>query len=244
MIVIATSGTSAIVATAVVVVGFLLGSVAAAVTRKAASAEGRSRPIAESAAALATLAFSIVLITALVVALGIVNRAALDQLTSDTVGFLPRILSALIVMIMGNVLAALAETAASRALGAVTPEVRERVPLVVKWGIRVLAVVIAADQLGIDTTIVNIAVAALLFGFGLAAALLAGLGSRSVAEQIAAGRAVRRSIVAGSSIRVDGMTAEVVTVGSTATTVRVDGGTRLIPNRTLLESVVELLGDT
>lgn len=242
MTLLAASDSSAIVAVVVVVAGFVIGSVAAAVTRRIASSHRRSEAVKASAAALATLAFSVILISALVVALGTANRTALDQLTTDTVAFLPRALSALIVFIMGNVIGALAETGIRRSLGALTPELRERVPSLVKWAIRVYAIVVAAAQLGVDTTIINIIVASLFFSIGLALSLLAALGGRAIAEQVAAGRALRKLVDPDTMIRLDGTTYTVNTVGSTNTELSSSGGDRLVPNSDLLGSTIEVLG--
>ena len=83
------------------------------------------------------------------------------QLSRDLVTFLPRALSAAIVLIMGNIVGALAETGVERSLGHVSPELRRRVPSLVKYGVTGFAVIIAANQLGIDTTIITVAVAAI-----------------------------------------------------------------------------------
>ena len=76
------TGTKALIAIGVIVGGFVLGSLAGSIARRLASAESRPEAIRSSAAALATLAFSLILIVGLVIALGIVNREALDQLST------------------------------------------------------------------------------------------------------------------------------------------------------------------
>lgn len=226
----------ALVAVVVIVAGFVLGSVAAAVARRVAGSDQRPDAIQTSAGAIATLAFSIILIVALVIALGIVNRTALDELSSDLVSFLPKALSAAIVLILGNVVGAVAETGVERSLGHVSPEVRRRVPTLVKWGVSGFAIIIASNQLGIDTTIITVAVASVFFSVGLAAALLAGLGGRGVAEQIAAGRALRQLIAAGDALTIDGVENVVVAIGSTTTQFTRDGASVLVPNTDLLAS--------
>ena len=72
-----TSGTAALIALAVICVGFVVGSLAAAVARRVASSR-KNDLIKTSAGALATLAFSLILIIALITALGIINQTALD----------------------------------------------------------------------------------------------------------------------------------------------------------------------
>lgn len=230
------TGMKALVAVVVIVAGFIIGSIVAAIVRKLASKDSRPEAITSSAGALATLGFSIALITALVIALGIVNRQALDQLTSDLVSFLPRALSATIVLILGNVVGAVAETGVSRSLGHVSPSLRERVPSIVKWIVSGFAAVIAANQLGVDTTIIVVAVSAIFFGIALTAAMLAGLGGKEVAGQIAAGRALRRILKPGDQLTAGTIEGVVTTVGSTSTQVTRANDVLLVPNDALLHT--------
>ena len=235
-----TSGTDALIALAVIVGGFIVGSLAAAVTRRFASSSSRET-LQSSAAALATLAFSILVIAALVAALGIINEAALDQLISDVVTFMPKLLSATIVLIIGNIAGAVVETGVARSLGHVSVELRQRVPLMVKWTIQAFVVVIAANQLGIDTTIISVVVAAVSFGIALSLALLAGLGGRGVAEQIAAGRALRRQLHLGDTVRLGDLHGELKAIGSTATQITSHSDIVFVPNMELLNSAIEIL---
>ena len=200
-----TSATGALIALLVIVGGFILGSLAAALARRIATRSG-SEHITTAASAIATLVFSLILIAALIAALGIINQEALEQLVDDFIEFIPRLLAATIVLIIGNIVGALAEAGVERSLGHVSAELRQRVPPIIKWTIQGFVLVIAANQLGIDTTIISVVVAAVFFGLALAGALLAGLGGRDVARQVAAGRALRRELKVGDSISLGGYT--------------------------------------
>lgn len=242
MVILAQSGgTGALIAVVVIVAGFVLGSIAAAVARRLANASKQPEAVQSSAGAIATLAFSTILIIALVIALGIVNEAALTQLGQDVVTFLPRLLSATIVMIIGNIVGAIIETGVERSLGHVAFEVRQRVPLIVKWVIQGFALVIAANQLGIDTTIILVLVASVFFGLALASALLAGLGGRQVASQVAAGRAVRRELQVGDIVRVADVEGEIQAIGSTSTQIVSKQRVVFVPNRQILDQSVEVI---
>ena len=225
-----------LIAIIIIVAGFVLGSLSAALARRFASDGRRPEGVRSSASAIATLAFSMILILALVIALGILNREALDRLSSDLVSFLPRALSAAIVLILGNVVGAIAETGVERSLGHVAPAVRARVPGIVKWGVSGFAIIIAANQLGIDTTIITVAVAAIFFSVGLALALLAGLGGRQVAQKIAAGRALRQVLSVGDRVSLGSVNGVVAAIGSTTTQVTSASGVILLPNDEVLSS--------
>lgn len=235
-----TSGTAALIALGVICIGFVLGSLAAAVARRAASSSSNA-VMQTSASALATLALSLVLIIALVTALGIINQTALNQLVEDVIRFMPRLLSAAIVLIIGNIAGALAEAGVARSLGHVSAELRQRVPLLIKWTIQGFMLVIAANQLGIDTTIISVVVAAVFFGIAAAGALLAGLGGRDVAQQVAAGRAIRRELNVGDLIRLGDIHGEIQAIGSTSTQITSHHDIVFIPNSEILASSVEII---
>lgn len=237
------SSSNPLIALAVIAGGFVLGSIAAAVSRRLTSAESRPEVIRSSAGSIATLAFSIVLIASLLIALGMINGAAVDQLLTDTALFFPKVISAAIVVIVANIFSNLAEMGVARSLGHVSPTIRQRVPKLVKMAIMGFALIIAANQLGINTTIVLIAVAALLFGISLASAMLAGLGGRSVAEEVAAGRAVRRELKVGDTIRIGEVEGDIAAIGSTSTQITGTDRVTLIPNSEILGQWIQIMGD-
>ncbi len=241
MIVLAQTDTSAIAALIVIVAGFVLGSLAAALARRLAGNESRPEAVQTSAGAVATLAFSLILIASLVIALGIVQQTALDQLSTDVVRFLPRALSAAIVLIVGNIIGAIAEAGVARSLGHVSPAVRRRVPVLVKYAITGFALVIASTQLGVDTTIILVAVGSIFFGLALTVALLAGLGGQAVAEQVAAGRALRHELNIGDTVRVGSAEGEIRAIGSTSTQLTSANEVTLVPNTEMLTAKIEIV---
>ncbi len=241
MFIVAQASENAIPALIVIAVGFVVGSLAAAAARRLTSGDRRPEAIQASAGAIATLVFSLILIAALVVALGMINEAALTQLSQDVVTFLPKVLSAAIVLIIGNIVAAVLQTGAERSLGHVSQSLRDRVPMVIKALVMGFAIVIAANQLGVDTTIVLVAVASIFFTIGLSIALLAGLGGRPVATQIAAGRALRRELTVGDTVRVGAAEGEISAIGSTSTQITTARTITLVPNVELLNSSLEII---
>jgi len=186
------------------------------------------------------MAFSLCLVIGLMAALGIVKATALDKIIDDLVSYLPRAISAGIVLILGNIAGTLAGTAAAQAFGRAAGKAAGSVPRMVKSVIMGFAAILAAAQLGVDTTVVNIAVAALLFSLGLAAALLIGFGGRTVSSEIAAGRALRRVVAPGDMVRTDVLHGRVLTVHSTAIEMEVDGESMLIPNSEVLDSTLAI----
>ena len=221
--------------------GFVAGAFAAAIIRRILATESRPDVMRRMSDPIANLVFSIAVVIGLVVALGIVNEDALDTLPNDLVDFLPRLLIGFIVVIVGNAAAGLAAGAVAQALSRAGTGAQNLVPKVVRAAILVAALILGADQVGIDTTIITLAVAAVFFSAGAAAALMVGLGSREVTGELAAARALRQMLNEGDVLSFDGVRGSVIAVHSTATEIELAGGVRqLVPNSTLMSSTIEI----
>lgn len=237
-----------------VVAGFVVGTIASRIVSSTMN-RSKTQAMRDSAAPVAGLALSAGIVVGLLVALGFVAPDQLEQLGDDAVAFLPKAIAALVIVIGANVASTFAAAAVAKALAG-TGAAARFAPMVTKFAILGGGAIIAAGQTGVDTAVVNIAVAALLFGVAAALALLTGLGGRQVAGEIAAGRAWRTSlrsgdriaaVVAGSqrahanvddgpSMTVSGV---VVEVHPTAVELDAAGVTVFVPNSRLLDSVVE-----
>lgn len=222
--------------------GLILGSIASRLVRNQL-AKAKAEALRESAAPVAGLVFSGLIIAGLLVALGFVSPDDLDQLPSDLIDFLPKAISAAIVAIGGNIAGTFAKTAVAKAVAGSGAGARFA-PAVVKGAILAAALILAAAQLGVDTTVINIAVASLLFGVAASLALLTGLGGRQVAGEVAAGRVWRRSLEPGDHIRarnIAGVDVDGVVIDIHPTAIEVEGTdcTLFVPNTRLMDAVVE-----
>lgn len=102
-----------------------------------------------------------------------------------------------------------------------------------------VAGLLAAGQLGLDTTILLLIAAVVLLSVGLTAALALGPGLVPLSGNIAAGRYVQEDLSVGDEIRVEGVEGVIYELGHSSITLRSeDGYLYRLPNRTLLESVV------
>ena len=222
--------------------GLIIGSITSRIVRNQ-MVKSKVIALRESAAAVAGLVFSGFIIASLLVALGFVSPDDLDQLPSDLIAYLPKAISAAIVVIGGNIAGTFAQTAVAKAVAG-SGAASRFAPVIVRYAILTAAMILAAAQLGIDTMVINIAVAALLFGVAASLALLTGLGGRQVAGEVAAGRVWRRSLEAGDRISasnvagvdIDGV---VVDIHPTAIELSAGNATLFVPNSKLMETVVE-----
>ncbi len=223
------------------VVGLILSRLAAAIF----GGERRPAAIQQVAGPVASLAFAFGLVGGMVVALGRIKPEAVDQLVNDLVAFIPKALTAAIIIIGANVLSSFATTALGAALGRVPETVRVRVLSATRTFILAMAVLLAVPQLGVDTTVINLGVAAIFFGLAASLTLLVGLGGREVASEVASTRAMRRMVNAGDHIEVgagtDRVAGEVKVLHPTAVElVDGEGRTVLVPSSRLLNETLNV----
>lgn len=211
-----------------VIAGFVLGTVLSQIAKRTFLQRGKR--MAQLAPAASSLTFSLVVVIGLLAALGFVQPTSLEQLRDDTIIYLPRALSAIIVVILGSVVGTIISTGVREAVGRSMGRLGDQVATALKGGVTAFAAILAASQLGIDTTVINIFVAAVCGGAALAVALIIGFGSRPVATEIATGRALRRLVATGDTIESGAAAGRVVALHPTAIEIEQDGRTSVIPN--------------
>lgn len=220
---------------AVLVGGLLLAGLLALVVRRALAAR-KTPALAKSAGDAGSLTFWVVLAAAVAVAIGMLSPGALDPVPALILAYLPRVLSAGLILIAGRALAAV--------VGRIVVRSTERAAVSsttldasVRGLIFGLAIVLALSQLGIDTAILQILVAGLAAAVALAFGLMTGLGVKGVAANIAAGRTLRGSIPSGSTVAVGDVAGRVEALGPATIRIRLEDGASLhLPYRMLLES--------
>lgn len=222
-----------------VAAGLVVGSILARIVRGVLSRERRPEALRDAAGAIASVFFAAAVIVGLITALGFVDDEAVEDLPNDFIDYVPRALSAAIVLIVANIAATFVVAGLERSLGHVSAGVRRRVPPIVRGAILFMGALIAANQLGIDTEILTIAAAALFFGIALTASLVAYSGSGPVASEVAASRALRRILDIGDSVDTEIVTGTVVELHSVKVEVDTADGRRvLVPYSALLDAVV------
>jgi small-conductance mechanosensitive channel len=103
----------------------------------------------------------------------------------------------------------------------------------------VIAALLAAAQLGLETYVIVLLAAIVLATIGLVTALALGQGLALLSSNIAAGRYVQDGTTVGDVISVNGIEGTVEELGYASVTIRSDDGHLYrIPNRTLLENIV------
>lgn len=230
-----------IIVAAAIVGGILIGIIASRIVATVVGGPNRPEPIRQAAPALASLAMWAFVVIGLIAALGVISPPALDQLPRDVIDFIPRLLSAAIIVIVANVLSSFASAALAPALARMPTSVQRQTQSIVRSTILALAILLAVRQLGFDTTVINLGVAAIFFGLAGALMLLVALGGRHVASEVASTRVLRRLFAEGDTVAIDSIVGTVISVHPTAVELdTVDGQRILVPSSRFMEDTVTI----
>ncbi len=226
-----------LLAPAAIVAGIAIGLILSRIVFGFVAAPKRPVAIQDVARPISRLVFATSVVIGLLVAIGFLQPEALDELTGDAIAFIPRMLVAAVIIIVANVLESFASTAISTATGRMPMQVQRQANLVVKATILALAVILAVGQLGVDTAVINLGVAAVFFAVAASLTLLIGLGGQRVAREVAATRALRRLLSVGDKVAVGDIEGVIQSVSPTAIEVRTgDETTVLVPSSHFLTS--------
>jgi hypothetical protein len=222
-------------ALAALVVGGIVGSIASAAVRRVLGQPSRPARLRNLAPAAASVVLSGVLAAAVVASLSFLDKTALDRLPVAIMNAVPRFLVALVFVLLGNAVASLVAGAASSAMVNATGRPQPRLVGLVRSITVGVFVLLAIAQIGVNTRVVDMAVAGIIGSTALSVALLTGLGGRSMASEIAAGRYLSRIVRVGDSISGDGFAGEVTAVWGATTELRAtDGGIVHVANSRLM----------
>lgn len=131
---------------------------------------------------LAKITYWLVFIGGVSLAATVLGIEALDRLVSAVYGYVPQIIAAIIIFMIGSAIAAGVTALVRNTMGHTpTGKVLETIFPLIVMGITVFAIL---DQLNIAPTIVTITYAALLGSVALGSALAFGLGGRDVAARM------------------------------------------------------------
>jgi len=184
-----------------------------------------------------------VLITAVVVvgALVVIDPDQADQLLQSLIQSVPKVMIALIVVIIARALGRIVGLFIEAGLRPVSAVLGGRARLIASGAITGIGVVIAMQQLGVSADIILVLVAALAFGTAIAMALGVGLGSVPLARQVAAGRHVAARYSPGERVRVGDVHGMIEEIGLVSSRVRTgDSAAVDIPNAEFIEAAVNI----
>lgn len=223
---------TALIAIGIGVGGIVLGSIAASIVRR--WLEARPQPVLRDAAKSASsLVFGIFVAGGLIGALGVASPESLKPLPTDFARWVPNAVVAALLIIGGQIAAQIVGAAAGKTMLKATGKQPVAAVRAIEIGIITMVGLLAARQLGLDTTVLNIMLAAVAFGGALAMALLVGVGGRDIAKEIAAGRALMKVVQVGDTVHCGDIGGIVQNLLPTVTVLKNDVGLVSVSNSTL-----------
>ena len=155
--------------------------------------------------------------------------------------YVPRLLGAIIVIVVGMVLGNLARDAVAAAAAAAGTPLATAMGQAVRAAILTAAVLIAVAELGIDITLLTVVlavtIAAVLGGFAIAF----GLGASGAIGNIIGAHYLRQTLRPGQRIRIGDIDGTIAAITTTAVVLQVPDGQVLIPARRFSETTSMLL---
>jgi small-conductance mechanosensitive channel len=194
---------------------------------------GLGRSLAHVLAVAVRISLTVVVVFA---ALSLLGLQFLSRSLNEGVLFLPKLLAALALLLIGVVLAAFVRERVERT----ATQWDLPIPLgpVFQGAVLAIFIITAAAQLTISTALLMVLVAILLAAVTAPFAIAFGLGGRDVARSLSAGRYVRAAFTEGQLIRVDDIRGRVERIEPSATVLRTPTETIRVPNHVLLDRTV------
>ena len=194
---------------------------------------GLGRSLSPVLAVAVRISLTVVVVFA---ALSLLGLQFLSRSLNEGVLFLPKVLAALALVLIGVVLAAFVRDRVDRT--ATQWDLPIPIGPVAQGVVLAIFIITAAAQLTISIALLMVLVAILLAAAAAPFALAFGLGGRDVARSLSAGRYVRAAFDEGQVIRVDDIRGRVERIEPSATVLRSGTETIRVPNHVLIDRTV------
>jgi hypothetical protein len=162
---------------------------------------------------------------------------AISDAIGSLISYLPNLISAFLVLIVGSVVAQVAGKAVAEAGRGAGVEFAPFLGRLLTGVLLFVLVVMALGELEVQTLLVREFALILVAGGALSFALSFGLGSRDISRNILAGMYIRKIIQVGDEIEVEGRRGRVEGITSTQTILRDEERSYMVSNSVFLDSI-------
>ena len=187
---------------------------------------------------LAGLTYYLILILFVQSAAQSIGLVAVSGAITSFFGYLPNLVAAGLVLVVGMLIAQFASGAVTRSARDSGVEFAPVLGRIVSALIVFVAALMAVTQLQIDTEVIRAVVLVLLAGCALALALTFGLGSRDITRNLVAGYYARKIFTPGEAIEIQGRTGVLAGIAAVHALIEQDGRLVTIPNSVFIEEAV------
>lgn len=204
-----------------------------------------SMNIDRSAAALVgRVVYWLVLLFFVLVALEGMGLTAVTETLGAFVAYLPRVIVAVLVVLVGFILARLVGDGLTAFARGNNVGGAGFLGQIARYILLVFTVVLALDQLRLDTSLITSVILVISGTLGLMLAISFGIGTRDLAGRVVAGIHAKETFDIGQTVRVGGHHGRIARIGSVTTMLETDEGRVSIPNDVLLSHEVTILEGT
>lgn len=191
--------------------------------------------------AVQALVFWVVLLIAATIATEALGLNVVSEWLNKLVEYLPSILGALLVILLGALVGNPVRTAVSAAAGSAGFAYPQMLGQMARLGILMVSVIVAFDQVGLQVDFL-IVMAAVISGAMLGGAALAfGLGAKTSVANILATHYLHRTFRVGHQIRIGDIEGKILEITPTSVIVDAGQGRTVIPASQFSEQVAVVL---
>jgi small-conductance mechanosensitive channel len=184
------------------------------------------------------IAFWLVFLSFLMIALETAGLARAITPLQGLVSFLPLLLAAALVLIVGAVLAQFLGRLTQATAASMGVEYHEKFGQAIRWLLLVVTAIVAVEQLGIDLTLITDTLTNLLTIAAASIALAFALGSKDVVRNVLAGFYARELYALGDTLVIDDEEGTLEGISTLNAEVFRGNEKLVIPNSKLIESRV------
>jgi hypothetical protein len=187
---------------------------------------------------VARLLFWILMLTFVLSSVETIGLTAVTATIDRLIAYIPNLIGAALIVLVGLLLARFTGTVVSSAAAAAGFPSAPRLGVLVQILVAGLVIIVAVEQLGINTSVLVGPLIAVLAAAGLSAGLAFALGAYPIITHILAGHFLKQSLPRDTFVEVAGERGIVESIGATETVLRNGEKSWSIPNAKLLDLVV------
>ncbi|MEZ4983138.1 MAG: mechanosensitive ion channel [Saprospiraceae bacterium] len=189
---------------------------------------------------LSKLLYYFLILIFLVAATDVLQMEALSQLVSDIINYIPQLVTALVLVVIGLLLADMIQKAVKTAAESMGIPSANIISGFIFWFIFLTVGVSALSQAGIDTDFIKSNLTVVLGGGVLAFAISYGLASKDIVGNFIASFYHKNKVKIGDVIAIDNIKGEIVAMDSTSLTIQTESKKVMLPLKKLTTENIEI----
>lgn len=188
---------------------------------------------------ISVVLFWLILLTFMISAAESIGLRNVSGTIDSLVNYLPNVIAAVLIGVIGLMVAQFIRGVVDAGARSIGLDFAGSLSRVAYYTLIVVVVMLAVDQLGIQTSLLEHVIQIVLLASGAALALAIGIGSRGIASHIVAGVYIREQFKPGGQLSTADVAGEIVSVGTISTTIRsADGELIHLPNADIANNTI------